>query len=101
MKIIIFKNDDDFEAFCLKPNYDLMKDEETGMPYYNTAFNDLYLDEVKNGTLFCIDDQNSNIRKRNSVTKGVVSKRVENVIDLDRDDLPYVYKNAEIVDWTE
>lgn len=100
MKIIVFDNDSDFEFYCLKPKYEINQSEISGTLYYDLAFTDTYIKDVKDGVMFCIDDPKSKVVKRGCVTRGVVSKRVDNLLDVEAEDIPILYRNAEIERYT-
>lgn len=101
MKIFVFENDSDFESYCLNSGYEMKTSEVSGTPYFDLAFSDMYLDDIRNGNMFCISDPNSLVTKRKSVTRGVVSKKVENLLDLTEEELPIYHKDAEIVKYTQ
>lgn len=100
MKIIVFDNDNDFEFYCLKPKYEINQSEVSGTLYYDLAFTDTYLKDVRDGVMFCIDDPKSKVVKRGCVTRGVVSKKVDNMLDETAEDLKIMYPNAEIERYT-
>lgn len=100
MKIIVFDNDNDFEFYCLKPKYEINQSEVSGTLYYDLAFTDTYLNDVRDGVMFCIDDPKSKVVKRGCVTRGVVSKKVDNLLDETAEDLEIMYPNAEIERYT-
>ena len=106
MKIIIFDNDEAFEQFALKPDYVLRTSAKSDMTYYDIEFSDEYLDAIKGDTHFYFSDRNSKVRKRGVVQRGVLSKRVENIINACYRDIEILRKlyppqRAEIINYGE
>lgn len=100
MKIIVFDNDKDFEFYCLKPKYEINQSKISGTLYYDLGFTDTYISDVDAGVMFCIDDPKSKIMKRGCVTRGIVSKKIENLLKIEAKNIPLVYRNAEIERYT-
>lgn len=84
--IIYFDNDQHFTDYCLKPERVIIpkkpedKVPEYIMGYYDYEYTDEYLDAVKQGMQFVIEDKTSRIMHRGYVTKDIVSKKVSNLL---------------------
>ena len=76
MKVMIFENDAEFEDFAINPQY-VVKTSDKGTHYFTWDFTDMYKEEKEKGTIFCISDENSLIRKRQACTFGIISKPVD------------------------
>lgn len=76
MKIIEFENDKEFEDYVVDKNIITYP-----KGYYDWEFTDMYLDDIDNGVMFCINDANSKVNKRKSVTYKLITKNVSNLID--------------------
>lgn len=94
---IRFKNDDEFADFCVAP-YAVVKESPQGTMYYVGEYSQAYLDAIKEGKYFVIEDEKSLVFKRKSVTKRVpviveglpVSRRPVRAVQLDVENLrPY------------
>jgi len=100
MKVIIFENDADFEAYAIDPTYRI-KTSDKGTQYYNWSFTDAYTTETANGSKFLIKERNSKIVKRGCVTHGTISKKVNNVFRYSKLELLLLDSNDEVVDYSE
>jgi len=81
-KTIYFNNDDEFYAYSVIPKiFDVKYIGEDGVERYHTDFNFTphYLNEVKNGTIFVIKDEDSNICKHGGVSYRTIFKEVPNL----------------------
>ena len=67
---IHFKSDDEFTDFCVAP-YAVVKESPKGTLYYEGEYSQAYLDAIKEGKHFVIEDKNSSVFKRKCVTKRV------------------------------
>ena len=92
-EVIHFKSDEEFTDFCLAPYGVLANGTYTG------KYTEIYLDSLKEGKHFMIEDENSQVYKRKEVSKrvpiivdglprgrqrtAVVSLPVENLEDYD------------------
>lgn len=95
---IHFKNDDEFAVFCVAP-YAVVKESPQGTMYYEGEYSQAYIDAIKEGKYFVIEDENSLVFKRKCVTKRVpvlvenlpVSRCPIRAVQLDVENLrPYV-----------
>lgn len=75
--IIYFESDDEFLDYCLDKR-PIIK-EGKHCKYTDYEFTKLYYDELKNGTRFCIKDENSAIEKHGVITFRTISKKVDNL----------------------
>lgn len=99
MKIIVFDTDNDFELYALKPDYGIYKSEISGMYYYDADFTDQYQKDLEDGVCYCIDCPESKVRKRKCVSKGAISKDVENILDCLFSEIKDNYPKAEIINY--
>jgi hypothetical protein len=99
MKIIVFDNDEDFESYVLQPEYCIKQSNISGGYYYDADFTDCYKNDLTEGVKYCIDCKDSKIRKRGYVTKGAISKRVNNILNYTMDGIVKIYLNAEIINY--
>ena len=67
---IHFKSDDEFTDFCVAP-YAMVKESPKGTLYYGGEYSQAYLNAIKEGKYFVIEDKNSTVYKRKCVTKRV------------------------------
>ena len=99
-KFMIFDNDEDFESFALKPDYVIKESEISGMPYYDAEFTDVFNSALEDKFIFCIADEKSKIRKRETIQKGAIMLDVSNIFThLEADEIKEWYPNAEIIDY--
>lgn len=102
MKIKVFENDKDFESYVFKPNYVIKQSEISDRYYYDTEFTSLYEEDLENDVKFHIKSKDSAVRRRGCVTKGVISKKVDNILDYYEMDL-YLRmcpEDVEIIDFS-
>lgn len=78
-KLMFFENDDEFLNFCLSPDLEIKKDENTGLFYHDYPFSENYISSLEEDKCFIIKDPNSLIVKRGCVCKGLITKPVENL----------------------
>lgn len=76
--IIYFDTDNDFYAFCVKPQV-MVCDNTSGNISYDFDFTDDYKTALTNNKKFCIKDENSKIYKHNCVSYKLISKDVQNL----------------------
>lgn len=83
--ILNFSSDNDFYRFCVVPVIVPREyvDTVTGQPayYMDFDFSNQYVDAVKNGVKFCINDEDSQIYKHGCVSYRTITKPVENLIE--------------------
>lgn len=81
-KIIIFDTDDEFTRFCLNPNPTFTPFMIDGVKRYSYDFDfsPRYLDALKNGYKFKINEENSLIYKHKAVSRGFITKPVKNLV---------------------
>lgn len=82
--IIYFDNDDEFYEYAVVPEivaYKTNHIDKFGYPiyYYDWNFSDMYNDDIKNGMLYMIKDENSQIFKHGAVTYSTITKSVPNL----------------------
>lgn len=100
MKIVVFDNDEDFEQYALKPGYVFHESEvNPGMLYYDVDYTDQYNKDIEDGVQYCIDCEDSKVRKRNCIARGMVMKNVENILLFLMDELDLLYPKAEIINY--
>ncbi len=75
-KYIEFDDDDDFTNYAIHPHY-VFKTSPEGTMYYDVDFTDEYLKDVDNGFEFDITCDDSAVRRRQTVTFGIISKPVK------------------------
>jgi len=94
---IHFKTDDEFIDFCVAP-YAVVKESPQGTLYYEGEYSQAYLDAIKEGKHFVIEDENSLVFKRKCVTKRVpvfveglpLSRMPQRAVQLDVENMrPY------------
>lgn len=96
---MLFDNDEDFESFALKPDYVIKQSEISGTYYFTAEFTDAYKKAVEDNFIFCIEDDNSKIRKRGVVTKGSIMLQVDNLEGWCVDEIKDLFPHAEIIDY--
>lgn len=70
MEEIHFKSDEEFTDFCVAP-YAMVKESSKGTLYYEGEYSQAYLNAIKEGKYFVIEDESSTVYKRKCVTKRV------------------------------
>lgn len=99
-KFMIFDNDEDFESFALKPDDVIKKSTISGMPYYDAEFTDAFNSALEDNFIFCIADEQSKIRKRKVLQKGMIMLDVSNnITHLEADEIKDRYPKAWIIDY--
>lgn len=84
--IMRFKNDDDFYDFCVQPAIVIRESQcdecSNGIKpcYQDFLFTDRYVNAVNNGIHFIIEDENSQIYKRGTVSYKSITKNVHNLM---------------------
>lgn len=97
---MVFNNDEDFEQYVLKPGYVFYESEVSpGMLYYDVDYTDQYNKDIEAGVKYCIDCEDSKIRKRNCIARRMVMANVENILPFLMDELKMMYPKAEIVNY--
>lgn len=78
-KIIEFNNDDEFTNWALAPSYTTIVND-LGNRCFDVLYTDAYLNAVKEDYIFDIKDEDSLIVKRGCVSRGIITKPVENLL---------------------
>ena len=68
--VMYFESDEEFTDFCVAP-FAVVKRSENGTLYYEGEYSDEYKKCIKEGKTFIIKDENSQVYKRQCVTKRV------------------------------
>ena len=80
--IMYFIDDDDFAQFCINPNeiINTVVDGNGVVKYFvDYDFTPMYLNAVKNGIKFCIQDVNSHVNKDGYLGYRTCSKKIDNI----------------------
>lgn len=77
---LFFESDDEFIDFVLCQN-PVVASTESGIHYYDYPFTQEYEDAISAGKEFSILDYNSKVTKRGCVYRGIITKRVQNLVD--------------------
>jgi len=80
--IIFFESDDEFTDFCIAP-YAVVKRLSDGTPFVEGQYSDMYKKYIEQGKTFIIKDENSQVYKRQCVTKRVPVK-IDDLPSYDR-----------------
>ena len=75
-----FDNDDAFTDFCLESKAVVLTNDDTGLQYFDYPFTEEYLDAVRDGDSFHIDDPDSKVMRRGCVCRGIITKWVDNLV---------------------
>ena len=71
--IFFFESDDEFTDFCIAP-YAVVKRLSDGTPFVEGQYSDMYKKYIEQGKTFIIKDENSQVYKRQCVSKRVPVK---------------------------
>lgn len=80
--IFFFESDDEFTDFCIAP-YAVVKRLSDGTPFVEGQYSDMYKKYIEQGKTFIIKDENSQVYKRQCVTKRVPVK-IDDLPSYDR-----------------
>lgn len=80
--VMIFSSDDEFINFCLCSDPIMSTKEINGKEYvmYDYGFTNNYNYALANNIMFRIDDENSKVMKRGAVNRGIITKKISNLI---------------------
>ena len=81
-----FESDDEFTDFCVVP-YAVIKQSESGVYYYHGEYSDLYKKAIEEGKRFVIKDENSQVYKRQCVSKRVLVPKTDKYVKAARKDV--------------
>lgn len=77
--LIQFDDDQEFTDWALKPIYEVIT-SESGTACYDIPYTSMYLNAVEKGYDFEILQPNSVVTKRKAVSRGIITKPVQNLI---------------------
>ena len=81
-----FESDDAFTDFCVAP-YAVIEQSDNGTLYFHGEYSDLYKQCVEDGISFVIKDENSQVYKRQCVSKRVLVHKTDKYVKAARKDV--------------
>jgi len=78
-KVMVFDTDDEITNYFLSSQPTVYFDDKLKMGFYDYDLNDMYADAIKNGFTFRVLEPNSKVMKRKCLTRGLISKPIDNL----------------------